>query len=345
VNSIQYNSSRKYGGHIVKQYLPYINREEANKNIVNYFKERRKARSDDTTGIDKSLNPLIAIPGSPGSGKSTFFVHFPDSNEYKDYCKGDNNESLSPIVSTLTFNGEMNNYPVSFGLRILYGAARSMTLIDETVKWSEFTKEVGIDDIEADDAVQLLRRVFGKDRPILILVDEVSKAVKFSQDCDTKIMRQIGDLLDNDGNTDVIMSSLSPNYVETLVTTNSQRNINYEILPPLINEGLGRNECQDWANETITKIYELNKNKEWDEYKKNLLNNTYLLMSGHPRSIEHMVDMFHNKNWDDFASLIHKNTTSLPQICEILCNTFSPGLSKYIYDSETLENYIFSHLV
>ena len=38
---------------------------------------------------------------------------------------------------------------------------------------------------------------------------------------DMQIMRQIGSLLDIDGNTDVTISSLSPDYIQTLVTTKS----------------------------------------------------------------------------------------------------------------------------
>jgi hypothetical protein len=60
----------------------------------------------------------------------------------------------------------------------------------------------------------------------------------------------------------------------------------------LINEGLGRNECYKWANETIKKINELYNWENWDEYKKFLMNNMYLVMSGHLRSIEQMVDTY-----------------------------------------------------
>jgi hypothetical protein len=68
--------------HIVTENLQYRNRLAENENIVELFDSRQSNRKDSR---DKSKNPLTSIPGSPGSGKSSFLSHFPESVEYKSY--------------------------------------------------------------------------------------------------------------------------------------------------------------------------------------------------------------------------------------------------------------------
>ena len=83
------------------------------------MRQRMNARINRVNKEDKMNNPLIAIPGSPGIGKSTFLSKFPASEQYKSY---QNNS----IVSTLTFNSGMESDKNLFELRIIYGACISM---------------------------------------------------------------------------------------------------------------------------------------------------------------------------------------------------------------------------
>ncbi len=92
--------------------------------MVKLLRERATMNS-----FDKSANPLITVPGSPGIGKSTFLNNFPNSVEYVQYAKSRWVEE--PIVAPVTFNSEVwfskPNIP-ALGLRMLYGSAAVMTL-------------------------------------------------------------------------------------------------------------------------------------------------------------------------------------------------------------------------
>jgi hypothetical protein len=90
----------------------------------------------------------------------------------------------------------------------------------------------------------------------------------------------------------------------------------------------------------LIKIKKLKKKQLVDDYKINLLRNAYLLISGHPRSIEYMIEMFREIDWNDFVTFVQ--TKSLPQIFEKLCSEFGSQLSYDNYSSEILEKFIFS---
>jgi pantothenate kinase len=53
--------------HIVEEHFPYKIRNRETANIVDSMERRKRSNKR-----DKISNNLIAIPGSPGSGKSTF---------------------------------------------------------------------------------------------------------------------------------------------------------------------------------------------------------------------------------------------------------------------------------
>ena len=105
----------------------------------------------------------------------------------------------------------MDGGPDSLGARILYGAVRAMGL-SENVQWRDFSKN--IEAMSAFDAVRLLRRIFGAARPVLVLVDELSKATKY----DATAMAELGVLLNRDGDAHVVVSSLSPAYIAKLLS-------------------------------------------------------------------------------------------------------------------------------
>lgn len=108
--------------HMLNQYFPYEERAEA-ATLVDHLRQRQDDRAaaghagqDDEpqSAQDKRINPLLAIPGSKGSGKSTFLVHLPESKAFGEAFD-------NPIVSTLTFNSAMTFKRPVFGLRILFG--------------------------------------------------------------------------------------------------------------------------------------------------------------------------------------------------------------------------------
>ena len=279
-----YSSAWMRGGHIVEECLPYRDRSGEAERVVQELKNRCAARGKAKNPKDKVHNPLIAIPGSPGSGKSSFFAHFPESTAFQSFLG-----SRFPIVSTLTFNSGMDDGPDSLGARILYGAVRAMGL-SENVQWCDFSKD--IEAMSALDAVRLLRRIFGAARPVLVLVDELSKATKY----DATAMAELGVLLNRDGDAHVVVSSLSPAYIAKLLY-GSQRRISYVILAPLDASDLGQQECKAWAESFISPTT--------NPFKANLLRSAYLLASGHPRSLEQLVQAFTSKvDWGDVAPFV-----------------------------------------
>lgn len=74
--SYEFSSAPKYGGHCVCEMLFYEKRAEEGMLVVKALEYRSKKRRD-AKGMssDKTLNPLIVIPGSPGSGH--FFRSLP----------------------------------------------------------------------------------------------------------------------------------------------------------------------------------------------------------------------------------------------------------------------------
>jgi hypothetical protein len=119
-----------------------------------------------------------------------------------------------PIVAPVAFNSAMEycepNIP-AIGLRMLFGSAAVMTLM--TTKWRYFYSRLKqYADLSAADAVETHRKVFGNDRPVLILVDEIAKA-KCSENITKNMVSDLGLCLNEDQNIDVIVSSLSPAYI------------------------------------------------------------------------------------------------------------------------------------
>jgi len=218
-------------GHIVNEYFTYIPRESESTNIVNFMKIHREERSMDSRPKDKMNNPLIAVPGAPGSGKSTFLSHFPSSVAYSEYVASRTLTTSPAIVSLITFNSAMSDTADALGLRILYGTLVSMGVMQESqVPWTHFFEQFSVvADWSATEAVVIIRKAVGQDRPILLLVDELSKSID-----DTFVMKQLATVLDFDGNCDIVVSALSPEYIRALVTLNN-RPIKYVVLGSLLN--------------------------------------------------------------------------------------------------------------
>jgi hypothetical protein len=70
----------------VDQEFPYVRREEEAE-VLECFKDRIYNRNrKGYTSRDKKVNPIVALPGSPGIGKSTFLMHFPLYSGYTAFC-------------------------------------------------------------------------------------------------------------------------------------------------------------------------------------------------------------------------------------------------------------------
>eukprot|EP01041_Mallomonas_annulata_P007832 gene7832-16017_t len=316
IKNDEHLSFHSQGGHKIEGQMKFIPYENVANEIVKFMEKRRKRRNDGQGG-DKSNNPLLALIGSPGMGKSTFLTHFPESEAYKRYLDG----RRSPIVSTVSFS---NDTPTSvgvgaIGLRIIYGAAVSMGLLDvQSYPWEQFhntfisswpssTREV-------HDAIDLLRELFGANRPILILVDDISKIADPSLDelypstfykrVDGVIVSKLLYALCASGDLDVICSSISPGYMSNLAGC-IQRQADYVLIPSITTDNeIGKYECEEWAD---TLIDEMGVNDTIPDEIKYLLRNVYLLYSGHPRSIEGMVTAFNDpvnkQKWTDLGKL------------------------------------------
>lgn len=187
----------------------------------------------------------------------------------------------------------------TFGLRILFGAAMAMQSAeskklqpeDDPFRWHNFLNLFEtFASLSALDAVVILREVYGDNRRVLVLVDELSKIARHDQ-ADDAVVGEIGHILDSLDYADVIVSSLSPQYAEALLT-GSGRSVLHVMLESLIKYGLGHEECMDWANRLLS---QLGKSEiEVDKFAIRFLQSIDLLLSGHPRSLEHLVSQFAN---------------------------------------------------
>lgn len=230
------------------------NRRTSAEVISALFKMRQEDRGPDpVAAADKRNNCIVAVPGSPGSGKTTFLLHFAVSPEYENYLRETGVENTSKaIVAPVTFNSKMTRGCAAFGLRIMYGAAKSMGFFEgRTVTWKGFAKSLSrFRDIDPTIAVEVLREIFGN-RRVLILVDNIKKAAKLEKGGDDAVMGAICTLLSNDGTVDVLVSALSPTYMRNLVLRQWRCPIYHVPLSPLHDLEQGRVECELWCCKNI----------------------------------------------------------------------------------------------
>eukprot|EP01039_Chlorochromonas_danica_P011577 gene11577-12967_t len=270
---------------IIKEGLVYKARSsKVDLQIVELMQERQNENLS-----DKQFNSLICLPAAPGSGKSTFMARFPETTGFKNYVQ--NRSSMPCVVIPITFNSRMNEFlndADTIGLRMLYAAAISMSDKEEYSQhtWTGFCEMFQeFASLKARRALYILRRVYG-DRRMLLLVDELSKAKD-----GLKVMSEIGVILDGERTVDVLVSSLSPTYIVNLLT-GSQRPVEYVVLPPLIEEKLGRKETKIWATKVMKNI-EKEKQKKQQQvvppFLSRMVSSVYLFASGHPRSIEKLL--------------------------------------------------------
>lgn len=319
----------------MKQKLNFVPRHGAAKSVVQCFRNRLKSRSEGTSPEDKCNNKLLTLLGTPGSGKSTFLAEFPKSTQYEHYAEGrakDEGLDLPPLVALLTFNsGGMDNPNVpAIGLRIIYGALR---MTGSSEEWKDFyTTHARSKDLSAVDAVAMLRKAFCDNRLILIGVDELSKAGESSQN----IMQQLGVVLNNDGRTDVLVSSLNPTYIRELLT-GSQRNIEYVPITPLPSSALEKEfrSVSEAMVRRIKKELDIGGHLMRNRFNERILRNIHILASGHPRTAEHLKKAVESGAVDrKVKALLARHDAVVPyQLLRALLKL--PQLSKF---SEAPEN-------
>jgi hypothetical protein len=222
----------------VAEKFNYLIREDETKEVIDAFVYRKEMRRNagDEFAQDKCNNPLTALPGSPGIGKSTFLTHFPLSKNYLSFAG-----SLS-IVSTLTFNSNMDAMRDEFkidnlGLRIFYGSLKAMGVIHH-VSWYDFlikyTDAKKFETLTVYDSIEFLQIFFGKERKIYIGVDEIQKAKNPKE-----VMNQLGSILNTFEFVDILVTAISPEVISKLTTKSRQRNVIYCPLKPLLFYNLG----------------------------------------------------------------------------------------------------------
>jgi hypothetical protein len=284
-------STRPLPGFFVTERIPYEPdiREKSMERVVHHLRVRQQERA--TAGFlatDKACNPLIAVAGSSGVGKSTFLAHLAESKAYVRYC------GASSIVAPITFNTGMGSGPVAVGLRILFGAGKAMGYFnDASLTWPTFqrlTKTARY--LTAKSAVEVLKKLYGSGRRVLILVDELAKACEVVEnggsvaaDADARVMSQLGVVLDNCGDVDIVVSALSPPYISALVMKSSRRVVLYEPMEPLYNLVSGSEACERWAANML-------QDKIVDAHVERVFQRATRLASGHARSLEFMLTAF-----------------------------------------------------
>ena len=181
-------------GFIVSEFIEFIDTPDIFGEIVTSFDRRLEFRKsgicsnkeivNEPTDRDKQSNHLTVLCNSPGCGKSTAMMHLPLSAAYQSYHRRrtfDKMEPLRvtadpPIVCALTFNSGMQAGPRSLGMRMLFGTIKAMGCGYEPT-WGQFCNDFkDCERVSGLQAVGIVRRLFGEDRLMLIIVDELIKA-------------------------------------------------------------------------------------------------------------------------------------------------------------------------
>ena len=334
--------------YIVLEFLPFVDIPDIFEEIVASLEKRYENRkkslkssppnhdnSYDTIKAknakqDKILNHLTVLSNAPGCGKSTAMMHFPLSAAYRNYynrrtlCDTFKVVDDPPIICALTYNSGMDGGPLSVGMRILFGTMKAMGLCND-LQWKQFSEDFkDCESIRALKAVDIIRGLFGEQRLMLIIVDELSKAGKY----DATAIKELGEILSNDDRTDILVSSLSPVYIDTLLT-GSQRRTSYIPLRPLPVDQLGVLEFKAFAEMMIRRVENIT-SKPVDLFCKRLLLSTPALASGHGRSVQLLIESTLNSDctveWQRVETALIKNNS----VGVLRCLVALPSLNKCI---------------
>jgi hypothetical protein len=211
IHVIYYSSSGKHEVKdvIAQEHFPYLSRPKEEE-VAQAFTDRQLDRQRGAPK-EKIIIPVIAIPGSPGSGKSTFLKNFPISQAYRSYLES-YYKGRQPIVSLITFNSSWElsgnrDLNIYLGLRILYGAMvyhnrtniSYCNFIDYMIEGNQEAEKIDVGSVH-----NILLEYSASDGPILLGVDELSKCKSDAED----VLRRIGYMLDLYDDVDVVVCTL-----------------------------------------------------------------------------------------------------------------------------------------
>jgi hypothetical protein len=310
-------------GFMVLEELPYVVRQDVQRQIVESFARRATLRKQcPGAASDKASNAMTVLPATRGLGKSTELAHFPASDAYRSYAmQGEN----APVVSVVTYNSGMNGGTLSVGVRIIFGAIRSMGLTE--CAWTPFEEEFGHIKTSALDAVQLLHGAFGAQRRVLVCVDELSQAGPDDQ----AIMAELGSLLADDGDCDVLVTSLSLHYIERLLRS-SQRAIDFIPILPLPSDA--SLPPLDACVEAILSNFG-EAQVETMAYKTRLMRSVQILASGHPRTLAYLGRKLRETVVVAELSKALENSRTTPfQFLRLLCDVVGCAQSSLVQPTE-----------
>jgi hypothetical protein len=247
----------------------------------------------------------------------------------------------------VTYNSGMSG-SAKLGLRVLYSSRVSRRLVEpEKAVWSNFTKHMGnFKDITGLEALQEVRCKFKFNGRILLCVDEIKKSANAMT-----VVEELGEILESDPLTDVVVSALTPTYVKDLVT-GSNREVAYVPLFPLpasaewasfatIAEALvGRARAEmtteiekKQAGGGYTRFAE--KWKKTFAFKERILKAAPILASGHPRTVLRLIEEPEERpaEWALIQNTLSSYNESAGKLLLDLCGR--PCFSQYFTEPAT----------
>ena len=299
--------------------------------VADLMAYRQKRRQDPEMPECHTNNLLTIVSGSHGIGKSIFLRTFPTSEAYKKFSN-----NTTPIVSIFTTKYGVDN-PF---LIIVYWAAVTMGLLHE----DEYTWDMFFNRFHGifvsgfhSEPLQLLRRVFGDNRRVLLLLDD-APTPKWGDDQEPgnyHFYRALDYMMDCEGDCDLIVVANPPFHWL------GSRRTNWVALKPLLREKLGEKECSEWADGIIQELGTDN----IDQSKQNLLRNVYMLYSGLPRALEQMVTAMQDPlyDWKDLRNALLANGTSVMKILCLLSTILPQYITGNAWSQKDTESYVFRH--
>ena len=148
-------------------------------------------------------------------------------------------------------------------------------------------------------------------------------------------------MLDQEAECDIILSTLTPEYIRDNAKRRSDRDIQYVALPTLFEGRFGQRECLQFANRIIAEIGTAKLNI----HEKRLFRNFYLLYSGQPTSLQTLCFRMKRKiDWEELKNgvLFHNNNNIVAFLFKLHQNLYIPYGYAINIPEFALETFVFS---